>query len=154
MEMKLLSEIELFKELETLHMAHLCSIAIREEAAAGTLLFDDGDQGDSLYVISKGEIRISKAIPGMGEEALAILKPGAYFGEMEYIDRQLHRAAQAIVHRRVVLYRFRYTDLDDLMGTDASLALAIQRCMLQTLARRLRATNDKVTAMFAMAQFG
>jgi hypothetical protein len=56
--------------------------------------------------------------------------------------------------RRATLYTFAYTNLDDLLGTDRDLALAISNAMLKTLASRLRATNDKVTAMFAMASFG
>ena len=82
-----------------------------------------------------------------------MLSQGAYFGEMEYIDRDLNRAARALVHSTAKLYKFSYEDLDMLLGTDRDLALAIHTAMLKTLARRLRATNDKVTAMFAMAQF-
>jgi CRP-like cAMP-binding protein len=72
---------------------------------------------------------------------------------MEFIDRDLDRAARALGHEASVLYAISYSDLDMLLGTDRDLALAIQSNMLRTLARRLRATNDKVTAMFAMAQF-
>ena len=41
-----------------------------------------------------------------------------------------------------------------LLNTDRDLALALMWSFVKTLSRRLRATNDKVTAMFAMAQFG
>jgi CRP/FNR family transcriptional regulator, cyclic AMP receptor protein len=153
-DVNVLRELDLFRGLEGLHLAHLGSIARQEGHAKGTVLFEEGDTGSALYVVVEGSVRISKMVPGIGEEALAILRPGSYFGEMEFIDRGLTRAARALVHERAALYAFGYAELDDLFGADRDLALAIQHSMLQTLARRLRATNDKVTAMFAMAQFG
>lgn len=153
MDMELLRRVDLFSGLETLHLAHIASIAQEEGYRKNEILFEDGDQGGKIYVVVSGSVRISKMVPGIGEEALAVLKPGAYFGEMEFIDRDLRRAARAIIHERAILYSFGYSDLDDLLGTDRDLALAISSAMLKTLAGRLRATNDKVTAMFAMASF-
>lgn len=149
-----LNTIDLFAGLGPLHLAHLRSIAQERQLKHGEVLFEEGDDGSEIYVVAEGSIRISKMVPGIGEEALAILRPGAYFGEMEFIDRELNRAARAMAHEASVLYAISYADLDMLLGTDRDLALAIQANMLRTLARRLRATNDKVTAMFAMAQFG
>ena len=39
--------------------------------AKDAVLFEEGDAGDRCYVIMQGEIRISKFIPNIGEEALA-----------------------------------------------------------------------------------
>jgi len=154
MDVEFLKTIDLFSNLDALHLAHLSSIAGRSEHKAGTVLFEDGDSGSEIYVVGEGKVRISKMVPGIGEEALAVLSSGAYFGEMEYIDRDLNRAARATIHERAVLYTFGYQELDDLMGSDRDLALAITSSMLRTFSRRLRSTNDKLTAMFAMAQFG
>lgn len=153
MDTDLLRRIDLFSSLGPLHLAHLSSIGRRVELPRGEVLFEEGDHGSELYVIAEGKVRISKMVPGIGEEALAILSAGAYFGEMEYIDRDLARAARATIHEHAVLFSFAYSDLDDLMASDRDLALAISASMLRTFSRRLRSTNDKVTAMFAMAQF-
>lgn len=153
MDMELLRKVDLFAGLETLHLAHIASIAQEEEHRKNVVLFEDGEKGSKLFVVASGSVRISKMVPGIGEEALAVLKPGAYFGEMEFIDRTLRRAAQATIHSRCTLYKFPYEELDMLLGTDRDMALAISNSMLKTLSRRLRATNEKVTAMFAMAQF-
>lgn len=149
----ILNTIDLFAGLGPLHLAHLRSIAQERKLGRGEILFEEGDNGSEIFVVAEGSVRISKMVPGIGEEALAVLRPGAYFGEMEFIDRDLDRAARALGHEASVLYAISYSDLDMLLGTDRDLALAIQANMLRTLARRLRATNDKVTAMFAMAQF-
>lgn len=149
----ILRDVDLFAGLDALHLAHLASIAEERTLRKNEILFDEGDRDSALFVVADGAIRISKIVPGIGEEALAILGPSTYFGEMEFIDRGLNRAARALAHESSRLYCFEYSALDDLLGTDRDLALAIYASMTRTLARRLRATNDKVTAMFAMAQF-
>jgi CRP-like cAMP-binding protein len=154
MVMDVLKQIEIFRGLDQLHLAHLASIAERLELSKGTVLFEEGDQGKELYVIESGKVRVSKMVPNLGEEALAILPPGTYFGEMEFLERDLRRAARVIIHEDAVLFAFRYSDLDDLLGADLDLALAIYLTMLRTFSRRLRDTNDKIGAMFAMALFG
>ena len=47
------------------------------------------------HLVAEGEVRVSKMIPGVGEEALTILDPGSYFGEMALIDANA-RSATAV----------------------------------------------------------
>ena len=153
MDLELLRRIDLFSNLRGDQLSRIAAIAVGEEVPRGEVLFEEGEHGSDIYVIADGRVRISKIIPGIGEEALAILSTGAYFGEMEFIDRDLARAARATVHERALLYTFSYAELDELLEADSDIALAITSSMLRTFSRRLRSTNDKVTAMFAMAQF-
>jgi CRP/FNR family cyclic AMP-dependent transcriptional regulator len=154
MDLTALRQIDLFRNLDPVQLAHLASISEVQIAKKNTVLFKEGDKPEFFYVIAKGRIRISKQIPGIGEEALAILEQGTYFGEMELIDAEVPRAAMAMAHEDCTLQAIRIADFHTLLGTDRELAVAILWSIVATLARRLRATNDKVTAMFAMAQFG
>ena len=154
MDLELLRKIDLFHNLNSVQLAHLASITEVQTAKKGAVLFREGDPPELFYVISEGRVRISKEVPGIGEEALAVLDAGTYFGEMELIDSQLPRAAMAVAHEACTLHVIRIADFHTLLGTDNELALALLWSIVRTLAGRLRATNDKVTAMFAMAQFG
>jgi len=154
MDLQSLRDVDLFAGLDAVQLAHLTSIAAKREVSKGTILFDEGDKADAFYVIMSGRVRISKVVSGIGEEALAVLSPGSYFGEMELIDRDVPRAARAVVHEDCILQVIQISDFHTLLSTDRELALAIVWGMVKTLSRRLRATNDRVTAMFAMAQFG
>jgi len=154
MDLSPLRQIDLFRNLDAVQLAHLASISQVQVAKKGTVLFSEGDKPEFFYVIAKGRVRISKQIPGIGEEALAILDQGTYFGEMELIDSEMPRSAMALAHEDCTLQAMRISDFHTLIGTDRELAVAILWSIVRTLANRLRATNDKVTAMFAMAQFG
>src|SRR5260370_15355172 len=64
----------------------LATFSREERFAAGASLVEEGDEGTEMYVILEGKAMISKFIPGAGEEALAILERGEFFGEMALID--------------------------------------------------------------------
>jgi CRP-like cAMP-binding protein len=154
MDLQALRNIDLFKNLDPIHLAHLASIVQDQTVKRNTVLFEEGDEPRFFYIIGKGRVRISKQVPGIGEEALAILDPGAYFGELELLEPDLPRAARALAHEDCILHTISVEDFHMLLNTDRDLALALMWSFVKTLSRRLRATNDKVTAMFAMAQFG
>lgn len=154
MDLQVFRQIELFSVLDAVQLAHLASIVQEKKVAKNTVLFEEGDPADFFYIIIEGRVRISKIVPGIGEEALAILNKGSYFGEMELIDQDIPRAAQAKAHEDCILHLFSVEDFHTLLGTEKDLAIALLWGLCRTLATRMRETNNKVTAMFAMAQFG
>ena len=153
MDLQLLRQIDLFKALSPVHLAHLASIMTEATFKKNTIIFEEGDEANDFFVIQKGRGRISKVVPGMGEEALAILPAGAYFGEMDLIDGDAPRVARATAHEDCVFQTFRYDEFHTLLSTDNELALAILWNMVHTLSARLTATDEKVAATFALAQF-
>jgi CRP/FNR family transcriptional regulator, cyclic AMP receptor protein len=93
----LLKKIALFETLLEHELAKIEKICRSEAVARDSVIFKEGDAGDRCYVIVSGEVRISKFIPNIGEEALAVLKPGDTFGEMALIDN-FPRSAHAIAN--------------------------------------------------------
>src|SRR5215213_4977153 len=81
-----LSRVDLFSGLKPLGLELNAKVATEETHALGTKIFQHGDVGDKLYLILEGKVRISREVPGMGEEALAVLGPGQVFGYMAYHD--------------------------------------------------------------------
>lgn len=153
MDLQVLTQVDLFKGLDAVNLAHVASIMELREVKRNTVIFTEQDPADTFYIIIKGRVRISKVVPGMGEEALAILNAGSYFGEMEMLEEGMRRSAQATAHEDCVLQVFSYSDFHTLLSTDKDLALAVLWNIVRTLSRRLMDTNDKVAATFALAQF-
>ena len=105
-----------------------------------------------MFILTNGKVRISKSVPGIGEEALAILEPGQYFGEMAVIEDS-PRSADAIAHSDCTVWVIERAKLDQLMFTDKDLAYVLLWTFVRTLSERLRETNDKIKAFFAISRF-
>lgn len=149
---EILAQIDLFEGLPGSHIARVTDIGSEEHHRKGETLFEEGDDGDKFYVILEGSVRISRFVPGMGEEALAVLKRGAYFGEMSLIEHA-PRSAAAICHERCRLFVVARADLEDILFVDRDFAYEVLWNFVRTLSRRLRATNDKMTFLATTNKF-
>ena len=147
---ELLKKIHLFETLLEPELAKIEKICRAEAVARDTVLFKEGDDGDRCYIIMKGEVRISKFIPNIGEEALAVLKPGDYFGEMSLIDN-FPRSAHAIVNSDAELLSINKTELDKILIMDRELGYKLLWAFTKTLSKRLRETNEKLAGFLAMS---
>ncbi|MBT8496048.1 MAG: cyclic nucleotide-binding domain-containing protein, partial [Deltaproteobacteria bacterium] len=100
---EILEQIDLFSGLPSIHLKRVADIGVETSYKRNQKMFEEGDAGKKFYLILEGAIRISRTVPGMGEEALAVLKAGNYFGEMSLID-DAPRSAGAIAHEKCKLF--------------------------------------------------
>ena len=149
---EVLAKIPMFAGLSDAHLERVAAIGTEEDHPLGATLFAEGDVGNKFYVVLAGAIRVSRMVPGMGEEALAIVKPGSYFGEMALID-DAPRSAHALVHEHARLFVISKRDLEDLLFVDRELAYELLWNLVRTLSRRLRETNDKMTFLATTNKF-
>jgi CRP-like cAMP-binding protein len=149
---QLLAGINLFVGLPATHLERIAEIGHEEQHAYGQTVFAEGDPGDKFYLILDGAVRISRIVPGMGEEALAILRGGKYFGEMSLID-DAARSAHALVHEACRLFVLHKRDLEDLLFVDRDLAYEVLWNFVRTLSARLRESNDKMTFLATTSKF-
>jgi CRP/FNR family transcriptional regulator, cyclic AMP receptor protein len=152
MDASLLKKVALFEGLTHSQLLRVASIARPREYEAGACLFREGDTGQEMFVILEGKVRISQQVPGMGEEALAILERGQYFGEMAVIE-DIPRSADALAHTSCTLWVIEREQLDHLMFTDKDLAYVLLWTFVRTLSERLRETNEKMKTFLALARF-
>jgi CRP/FNR family transcriptional regulator, cyclic AMP receptor protein len=150
--LEILSQIDLFSGLPSGHLRRVVDIGLEEQYRSNAMVFSEGEPGDKFYLIVEGAVRISRIVPGMGEEALAVLRPGAYFGEMSLID-EAPRSATAMCHEKCRLFVVNRRDLEDLLFVDRDLAYELLWNWVRTLSRRLRATNDKMTFLATTSKF-
>lgn len=147
-----LSKVALFKGLTRPALEIISRITTEEEHGLGTKIFEHGTPGDKLYILLSGKVRISREVPGMGEEALAILSAGAVFGEMALIDSE-PRSADARVHERVRLLVISRDAFEDLLFLHKDLAYEVLWSIVRMLTQRLRETNDKLTFLSVTGKF-
>lgn len=150
LDISLLREIDLFNSLSDRALSELIPLTSTIDCKPGHVVFNEGDVGDGMYMILSGEIRISKNIPGVGEEALAFLKEGSYFGEMSLVGTESPRSASAIVADNSELARLSRKDFLQLLENNKEVAVEVLWAFVNTLSARLRDSNDKI-AFFAMS---
>jgi CRP-like cAMP-binding protein len=147
-EIKVKSEdkVDLFRErgLSAAEMKLLATFSTEERFREGSTIFREGEKGDKLYIVLDGRVRISKFIPGVGEEALAVLDRGDFFGEMALIDDKA-RSADAKAHESdaTVLSIDRAT-LNEILSMDPHASLQFLNLLCRMISRRLREINDKI----------
>ncbi|MEA2236892.1 MAG: family transcriptional regulator, cyclic receptor protein [Thermoanaerobaculia bacterium] len=139
-------KVDLFKErgLSAGEMKLLATFSSEERIRDGSMVFREGEQGDKLYIVLDGRVRISKFIPGVGEEALAVLDRGDFFGEMALIDDKV-RSADAKAHDgdATVLSIDRAT-LNEILSMDPHASLQFLNLLCRMISRRLREINEKI----------
>ncbi len=139
---------EVFQEqkLSSMEIHFLTSLSIEKRLPSGEVIFQEGDLGDRMYVVLEGQVRISKQIPGIGEEALAILERGDYFGEMALID-SLPRSADARAHTGGAVVLMIPRDVTTaILDPRRQTSLRLLQILCTTLAQRLRGVDDKIAS--------
>jgi CRP-like cAMP-binding protein len=139
-------KVDLFKErgLSAGEMKLLATFSSEERFSEGSMVFREGERGEKLYIVLDGRVRISKFIPGVGEEALAVLDRGDFFGEMALIDDKA-RSADAKAHDgdATVLSIDRAT-LNEILSMDPHASLQFLNLLCRMISRRLREINEKI----------
>jgi len=97
-------------------------------------------------------VRISRDVPGTGEEAITVLKQGACFGEMAVLDPST-RSTDAIVDSRCDLVTIARSDFEALITSNHDLGYKVLRALIRLLSERLRRTNDNLKSIFVIAMF-
>jgi CRP/FNR family cyclic AMP-dependent transcriptional regulator len=147
-----LTRTQLFGGLKRGALELVANAAIEESHPLGAVIFQHGDVGSRLYLILEGKVRISRQVPGMGEEALAVLGPGDVFGEMALLDES-PRSADARVHERCRLLSISKDRFDDLLVLNKNLAYEVLWNVVRLLVARLRETTDKLTFLSLSSRF-
>jgi CRP-like cAMP-binding protein len=134
-----LKTVPLFRELDDDELAQVLMVALVKRYPPGSVILTEGTSGGQLHIIHQGQVRISKVVPGVGEEALTILSPGDFFGEVEFFDGS---PASAIPHREV----------EGLMQSRPELSAKFLWAFGRTLAVRLRDTNQRMASLLAISR--
>jgi CRP-like cAMP-binding protein len=129
----------LFAALDEDASATLMASMTQTRLERGDVLFTEGDQGDRLYVIREGKIKLGRRSADGRENLVAILGPGEMFGELSLFDPG-PRTMTATAVAETQLLGIGNDDLNGLLEGRPSVA----KVLLAALAKRLRRTNENL----------
>ena len=106
----------------------------------GEHLFNEGDDGDALYVVLEGKMKLTRQAADGRENLLSVIGPGEMFGELSLFDPR-PRTSTASAVTDAVLAGLKHEALNSWLQEHPEVSLHL----LRALAQRLRRAND-VTA--------
>ncbi len=90
--LEVLRRSPLFEMLSEAELEILAELSRPRRFAERDAIFREGDAGDSLLVLARGEVDVVARAPSGEERALASLGPPEAFGEMSLVDREVRSA--------------------------------------------------------------
>jgi CRP-like cAMP-binding protein len=95
--------LPLFSELNEQELQSLLPYIQSKTFMKNSLICQEGERGDSLFVISRGEVAITKQTPGGKEVGVRNLREGDFFGEFGFfIDQKRHATVKAMTECEIL----------------------------------------------------
>jgi len=137
-----------FQSLNTEQITILATRIEDVRLASGSILFRQGDPGDSICLLLSGKILIKLGAGTQDERTLAKLEAGAIFGEMGPLT-DTARTATAMTATDSHLWRISASSLHDALQHGEAWATSLLLATAQVLGRRVAAMNQDLIKLSA-----
>jgi len=140
----LLTRSDLFAELPEEARRRLAAAAQLRYFDAGELLVREGDAGDSLMLLARGRVQVTKAGAEVGTTrlSLATLEEGDYFGEMSLLTGE-PRSASVVAEGPCETYVLERKDLAPILESDPAVAESLSRVLAERTAATAARFEDR-----------
>jgi CRP/FNR family transcriptional regulator, cyclic AMP receptor protein len=136
---RLLARTEVFGDLEERELAEVAQVAVPRHWDRGEVIFREGDQGDTCYLLRTGAVVLTREHQDGRMVALAELRAGALFGELAMFRGET-RSATAEAIEATTAVALLASDMQRLIRRSPGLSLKF----LSTLAERVSRTNERL----------
>jgi len=130
----LLQQVEIFKDLPANLIERFAAALKPAVFAPGTEIIHKGEEGDSMYVIAKGKVKIHD-----GEHVIATMSEGNFFGEFSLLDSAPRSMSVTALDEVSILIIGRELFFDLLQKQPG-----ITKKFVSALTRRLRKQNESI----------
>ncbi len=114
------------------------------EVAAGAVVFREGDSGGDMFIIESGQVDIVRK--ARGDEPVATLGPGDFFGEMAILEDQ-PRFAGAVAKTNTRLLRIERSEFADVLKQNVEISVRIMRKLAARHRRAEQRAQDALTEL-------
>jgi CRP-like cAMP-binding protein len=134
-----LARVPAFAELAEDDLARVADVAIHRDFAAQDVIFREGDDSDTCYVVQAGHARALREHPDGRQITLATFGPGDIFGELAMFDDE-RRSATVQATDALATIAVSGADMRRLLRRHPEIAVKL----VIALGRRLRAANERL----------
>jgi CRP/FNR family transcriptional regulator/CRP/FNR family cyclic AMP-dependent transcriptional regulator len=139
MEISLLRQVPLFEGLDDEQLDAIALVTITRRFDKHQVIILAEEEGDALFIISSGQVKVSIVSEDGREVILSLLGTGSVFGELSLLDGK-PRSANVVATENTDLYMLRRSDFLQLVYKVPQIAVGL----LAELAARLRKTDRKI----------
>jgi SulP family sulfate permease len=141
-----LREIDLFRGLKTETLVELEACMQKQSFNTGEMVFNRGDDGDNLFLIRRGSVRIMLRMSRRSEHHVATFSRGDFFGEVSFLDGG-KRSADAMAFTDTEVFVLSRQRFDALSEAHKRTAIKLLEGIATSLALRLRNSNAELLAL-------
>jgi len=145
----ILKSIPLFADLKDDELATIASHAVTKSYPKNSVIINEGDDTNSLYVIQSGKVKAFLSNEDGKEVILSILKPGNYFGELSLLD-SAPRSASIMTMEPCKFSIICKEDFDKSIDAHPEIA----RTLVTELTRTVRRLTESVRNLALMDVYG
>lgn len=140
-----LRAVPLFRQVPEADLRAMADLVRERRQPKGSLILTQGDEGETLFLIHSGQVKVTVVAEDGREVILSVLGPGSFFGEMALIDDE-PRSAHVIAMEESVVLALRREDFRAQLARSQELGIAL----LRELSRRLRRADDTIASLMLL----
>ena len=145
----MLQNIPLFSNLEQKELDALSSHAVTKTYPKNSVIINEGDRTDSMYVIMSGRVKIVLTDENQKEVIIDIQHAGDYFGELALLDEAPRSASVKTMENSTFLIISKH-QLQKCLREHPEIGIGL----IRGLAQRLRATTGNVKSLALLDVYG
>ena len=134
-----LNEVEILRDLDRHEMESIAARAAMRVLQRGSLVWSPSDGREVLYIVKSGRVRLVRSAADGRTMTLAVLGPGALFGQMRLLGQDM-RSSSAEAFEDVVLCQMTESDVRSMLLSDPRIAARIT----EGLGRRLAEVEQRL----------
>ncbi len=147
--MSVLKSVEIFSGLSDAELAALEESSIRRSYPKNTVIINENDVADSLYVIESGKVKVYCSDKNGKEFIMNTLAGGDYFGELALLDDDRRSASVRTMEKAdfCIIYK---QDFNQVLDQHPNIA----KTLIRNITRRVRALTEKVKSLALQDVYG
>ncbi|MGE5653262.1 MAG: Crp/Fnr family transcriptional regulator [Bacillota bacterium] len=134
-----LRKIRLFSDLDDQELEQIASIVITRKCKKRTILFTEGEPGDTIYFVKSGRVKIFKTTEDGREQILRLIEPGEVMAEAVLFESGGYPASAEVMEDSEICL-IRNPDLEQLVMQHGEIAIRL----IRVLSRRLKEAQHNV----------
>lgn len=140
----IINEIDLFKGIDPGVMEEIADICFEEEHTKDTVLFEKGEEAESLYILEQGALNL--VIKNGGTLIYGLKEPGRVFGWSSMVESGLYTAS-GVCATDLKVVKIKREKLDKIFDRHPEVGLKVLKRLARVISQRLsNAYRDLLSA--------